>query len=252
MKCRTPRRIRRAFTLIELLVVIAVIGILTALLLPAVQAAREAARRGYCANNLKQIALANSNYTDTWGAYPLGVQFTFNYSTISQHVALLPFLEQTPMFNAVNFDWTIWSKENTTIQGLQVSSFMCPSDSLATKIDVFPGDVLFDPGYDFLYYGPFDTAYTSYAGSAGTWFQHSRNQARLAQSNGLFFRWSSVRLADITDGTSNTVLYAEHAVSLLTDPTERITEGPGWAGGWYGATIFTSFYPINPQRKVQD
>ena len=112
--------------------------------------------------------------------------------------------------------------------------------------------ILNDPGYDFLYYGPFNVAYTSDAGNAGTWFQHSRDPARLAQSNGLFFRWSAVRIAQITDGTSNTVLYGEHAVSLLTDATERIIEGPERAASWYGDTIFTSFYPINPQRQVQD
>ena len=228
------------------------LGILIALLLPAVQAAREAARRSTCTVNLKQIALATANYADVWGALPAGVQFTFNYSTASQHVAILPFLEQAPLFNAVNFDWVIWSAANTTVMGARLDVYQCPSDPMASMTDIYRGDLFFEPGHDFFYYGAFDVAYTSYAGNAGTWFHHSRDLSRLAQCNGLFYRGSATRLSDITDGMSNTVFYAEHAVSLLIDDTERIVEGPQWAGGWYGSTIFTSFFPINPQGKVND
>src|SRR5690348_12805922 len=130
-------RSQRGFTLIELLVVIAIISVLIALLLPAVQAAREAARRTQCVNNLKQIVLATNNYHDAWGCYPQGVQFTFNYSTASQHVALLPFLEQVPLFNLVNFDWNMNSYENTTIWGaVRPMVFVCPSDTMGTRIDL--------------------------------------------------------------------------------------------------------------------
>ena len=214
--------------------------------------AREAARRSTCANNLKQIALATTNYADVWGALPAGVQFTFNYSTASQHVAILPFLEQASLFNAVNFDWVIWSAANTTVMGARLEVYQCPSDAMASMTDIYRGDLFFEPGHEFFYYGAFDVAYTSYAGNAGTWFHHSRDLSRLAQCNGLFYRASATRLADITDGMSNTIFYAEHAVSLLIDDTERIVEGPQWAGGWYGSTIFTSFFPINPQGKVND
>jgi prepilin-type processing-associated H-X9-DG protein/prepilin-type N-terminal cleavage/methylation domain-containing protein len=247
-----PDQKRRGLTLIELLVVITTLAVLVALLLPAVQAAREAARRASCAMNLKQIAMATTNYADSWGALPAGVQFTFNYSTASHHVAILPFLEQAPLFDAANFDWVIWSPANTTILAARLAVYLCPSDSMASMTDVYHGELFFDPGYEFFYYGPFAVAYTSYAGNAGTWFQHSSDLSRLAQSNGLFYRGSATRLAEITDGLSNTTYYAEHAVTLLTDDTERIVEGPLWAGGWYGSTIFTSFFPINPQGKVQD
>jgi prepilin-type N-terminal cleavage/methylation domain-containing protein/prepilin-type processing-associated H-X9-DG protein len=252
MHAGAPDQQRRGLTLVELVVVIGILGVLIALLLPAVQAAREAARRSHCTINLKQIALATANYADVWGALPAGVQFTFNYSTSSQHVAILPFLEQAPLFNAVNFDWVIWSAANTTAMGVKLEVFLCPSDAMASVTDIYRGDLFFDPGHYFFYYGPFEVAYTSYAGNAGTWFQHSSDLSRLAQCNGLFYRGSATRLADITDGMSNTVFYAEHAVSLLIDDTERIVEGPQWAGGWYGSTIFTSFYPINPLGKVND
>ena len=252
MRAGRSDQLRPGITFVELLVTIAILTILGALLLPAVQAAREAARRSSCVRNLRQIALATAHYTDVWGALPAGVQFTFNYSTASQHVSILPLLEQGPLFNAVNFDWIIWSPANTTVMGVTLETYQCPSDPMASMKDAYRGDLFFERGHDFFYYGTFDVSYTSYAGNAGTWFQHSRDPSRLAQCNGLFHRGSAVRLADITDGMSNTLFYAEHAVSLLVDDTERIAEGPQWAGGWYGSSIFTSFYPINPQNKVND
>jgi prepilin-type N-terminal cleavage/methylation domain-containing protein/prepilin-type processing-associated H-X9-DG protein len=253
MHAGTQHRVRRGFTLVELLVVVSIVGLLVALLLPAVQAAREVARRSKCALNLKQIALATTSYADVWGGtLPAGVQFTFNYSTVSHQIAILPFVEQSTMFNQVNFDWLIWSPANTTVMGIGLDVYQCPSDSRASYTDVYPGGLFFESGHDFFYYGEFDVAYTSYAGNAGTWFQHSRDRSRLSQCNGLFYRESATRLAAISDGLSSTVFYAEHAVSILTDDTERIAEGPQWAGGWYGSTIFTSFYPINPQGRVID
>jgi prepilin-type N-terminal cleavage/methylation domain-containing protein/prepilin-type processing-associated H-X9-DG protein len=265
---RRSHAARPGFTLIEILVVIAIIAILIGLLLPAVQSAREAARRMQCTNNLKQIALAANNYHDVYGCFPQGVQFTFSFSTSGHHVALLPYVEQTPLFNAMNFYWIIpWSPQNTTVGGaLRPSFYICPSDTLGTQVDAFPGTDYFDPGYAYFYYGNIPEAYTSYAGNAGTWFRHSRTQAILDQSNGLFFRnegspgagisgstiWTAVRISSITDGTSNTIAHGEHAIGLLTDVVDRMTNGPAWACGWYGDTIFTSFYPINPQNKVQD
>jgi prepilin-type N-terminal cleavage/methylation domain-containing protein/prepilin-type processing-associated H-X9-DG protein len=268
MRARPQSRpVLRGFNLIELLVVIAIIAVLIGLLLPAVQQAREAARRIQCANNLKQIALASNNYHDAYGCYPQGVQFTFDFSTSGHQVALLPYLEQVSLFNAVNFAWVVpWSGANTTFAGpLRPSLYFCPSDTMGGKVDSFSEALYFPPGYTFFSYTSFPQAYTSYAGNAGTWFRHSRAQAVLDQSNGLFFRnqgspgpgipgptyWSAVRIADVTDGTSNTIAHGEHGVGLLTDE-DRIVNGPAWACGWYGDTLFTSFYPLNPQRKVQN
>jgi prepilin-type processing-associated H-X9-DG protein len=236
-------------------------------LLPAVQQAREAARRIQCSNNLKQIALASNSYHDAYSCYPQGVQFTFTYSTSGHHVALLPFLEQSPLYNALNFDWVIpWSDANTTFAGpLRPSTYLCPSDPAASQVDVFDAGIYMPPGYFFFAYTQYAQAYTSYVGNAGTWFRHSRSQAILNQSNGLYFRnrgspgegvpgsttWTAVRIADVTDGTSNTIAHSEHAVGILSD-YDRIVNGPAWACGWYGDTIFTSFYPLNPQRKVEN
>src|SRR5436190_16663007 len=98
----TPRR--RGFTLIELLVVIAIIGVLIALLLPAVQAAREAARRAQCVNNLKQIGLAIHNYHDSRGALP-GAYLVYPVTQFSALSMMLPHLEQANLFNALNFNF---------------------------------------------------------------------------------------------------------------------------------------------------
>jgi prepilin-type N-terminal cleavage/methylation domain-containing protein/prepilin-type processing-associated H-X9-DG protein len=261
---RLARPERPGFTLIELLVVIAIIAVLIGLLLPAVQQAREAARRMQCSNNLKQIALASSNYHDAYGCFPQGVQFTFDFSTSGHHVALLPYLEQVPLFNAMNFNWIIpWSAANTTFGGtVRPSAYVCPSDTMGTQVDSFDEALYFPPGFFYFYYAGFPLAYTSYQGNAGSWFRDSLySQAILNQSNGLFFRneaglpgpttWTAVTIASITDGTSNTIAHGEHTLALLTD-ADRVANGPTWACGWYGDTLITSFYPLNPQNKVQN
>jgi len=149
------QRVRRGFTLIELLVVIAIIGVLIALLLPAVQAAREAARRSQCVNNLKQLGLAVHNYlsnnTDTFPpAHVDGVQ------NFSAHARLLPFLEQTTIFNACNFNlpsrWDGYRGNDglsapqypdegmnfqATAATTQIKSFLCPSDPNPGSTDGF-------------------------------------------------------------------------------------------------------------------
>src|SRR3954451_2672849 len=122
---------RRGFTLIELLVVIAIIGVLIALLLPAVQAAREAARRSQCTNNLKQIGIALHNYHDGTGSLPWG-HGPFGWNDWSASVMLLPFIEQKQIYDAINFNANIsganpGANENRTIQLMRLNVLLCPS-----------------------------------------------------------------------------------------------------------------------------
>ena len=132
------RRPRPGFTLVELLVVIAIIGILVALLLPAIQAAREAARRSQCVNNLKQLALAMHNYSDTHRCIPPGVlaQNPFPYRNGSWLVRIMPHIEQTAAYGQFEFNQTDWTGQDAADRNawikaeLRVSTFRCPSCTL--------------------------------------------------------------------------------------------------------------------------
>jgi prepilin-type N-terminal cleavage/methylation domain-containing protein/prepilin-type processing-associated H-X9-DG protein len=238
---------RSGFTLIELLVVIAVIAVLIGLLLPAVQMAREAARRMQCTNNLHQVALALHNYAGVHGVLPMGYVHqpceiwpdTFCVSH-GPFVALLPQLEQQPLFNAVNFDRNVFLNPNTTIFATAIKALWCPSDPAVEEPGTFE---LLEPV-------PNRVRFTSYVCCTGTWYNHGRNPVRMAQNNGLFWAISSVRFAEVIDGTSNTIALAERAHGLLTK--ESANGWSLWPSGDFGDTQFSTLYPINPQKRVKD
>jgi len=201
---------RRGFTLIELLVVIAIIGVLVALLLPAVQAAREAARRSQCINNLKQIGLGLHNYQSAVGAFPPGAgmqpntlastEWTDGWTNWSAQAMMLPYLEQKPLYDSINFSITAGHDEgspiNLTAYNTIVNSFLCPSDGNAGKANTNN------------YYGCVGTsAYSWWGGQGGPkptkpWVDHR-------PTSGLFQRFSSNDIRDVTDGTSSTIAFSE-------------------------------------------
>ncbi|MGO9917859.1 MAG: DUF1559 domain-containing protein [Isosphaeraceae bacterium] len=254
MKTKTDRSPARAFTLIELLVVIAIIAVLIALLLPAVQAAREAARRVGCVNNLKQLALASQNYLNAVNTLPQGTGVAADpvdgslQPSNNLFIAILPYLEQQPLFSAFNFSLPTYRRANYTISATGVGTLWCPSDATVNVPQTVP-DMIDGPGTMY---------YTSYAGCTGTWYHPSFNPVRQAQINGLYWIQSSVSLAMITDGTSQTLIFGERAHALLSC---AVPAGGGvppcldwhwWTSGAFGDVMFSTLYPINPQRKVVD
>jgi prepilin-type N-terminal cleavage/methylation domain-containing protein/prepilin-type processing-associated H-X9-DG protein len=247
----------RGFTLIELLVVIALIGVLTALLIPAIQAAREAARQAGCANNLKQLALACLNYENVNGALPIGIPMMYdpdpklNFFGTSQSlfVSMLGQLDQQPLYNAVNFSRMIYASPNYTIFGTGLNVLWCPSDPTIQLPS--PQFILYEPPL------PLTTHYTSYAGCTGVfnaepWLHPGDefNPARIFWSNGLFIPHRSICLADITDGTSQTMLLSERAHGLLKG--DDFLNDCWWADSTACDTRFWTMFPMNPFQKIPD
>jgi prepilin-type N-terminal cleavage/methylation domain-containing protein len=216
-RCRS----RLGFTLIELLVVIAIIAILIALLLPAVQQAREAARRTQCKNNLKQIGLALHNYHDTYGVFApgrvrnlySGYASSWYTGNIIWTARILPQIEQAPLYNSIDFnrgfgDTTTdgnTGTANTQAQKSIIPAYLCPSDP-ATG-----GAVFTDPSNGTKVAGPaLNDAYgrLSYVGNGGNGTTES------ATPNGIFGTNSRIGIRDILDGTSNTLLASEGIIGF--------------------------------------
>jgi len=186
------------FTLIELLVVIAIIAVLISLLLPAVQSAREAARRAQCTNNLKQIGLAIHNYESVHSRLPSARTGSPHlWSSLAQ---MLPMLEGTSVQNAINFQLGSlpaparpWDYGNTTALATVIRTFLCPSD---------PGPEKLTPDF-----GP-----NNYMANSGTGRQNGgsfRQEDGFEQVDGVFYDRSSVRFSEVIDGLSNTAAFTE-------------------------------------------
>ena len=181
---------RRGFTLIELLVVIAVMAILIALLLPAVQRAREAARRSQCKNNLKQIGLALQNYHDSNGAFPPAICLPSDDGAWSAQTRLLAYLEKGTLYKQINFRQH-YSGQPNVIQ-TRVATYLCPSEindrqSLEDGLAQYP---------------------INYGVNEGSWLVY--DPSRPTQSNdGAFGPNSRISMASFTDGTSSTLMLSE-------------------------------------------
>ncbi|GIX04371.1 MAG: prepilin-type N-terminal cleavage/methylation domain-containing protein [Planctomycetaceae bacterium] len=186
--------VRRGFTLIELLVVIAIIAILIGLLLPAVQQAREAARRTQCKNHLKQIGLALHNYHDAHRTFPFAQMDTAKgYSAISQ---LLPYLDQAPLYNQINFSLPYNDPANRPALMTELPVLRCPSD-LVNPLSANGGAI----------------NYMANKGSGIIWTSPSGPNTGFPEQNGVLYFQSRVRMSDITDGTSNTAAFSERVLA---------------------------------------
>lgn len=228
----------RGFTLVELLVVIAIIGVLVGLLLPAVQSAREAARRMQCSNNLKQIGLALHNYESTFRVFPPGF---FSQTTgtwpgggndpipeigpgWSVFAMILPQIEQPGLFETINWTLPIGNPANQRARSTIVKEYRCPSDTWNGPVTVWPTTI-----------GINDLAASSYTCSlgGGNPANHPGYSAMYEQQpfNGMFHRNKALKHSDILDGTSNTIGMGERASMFAPN---------GWAGVIPGAqTVFS-------------
>lgn len=241
----------RAFTLIELLVVIAIIAVLIALLLPAVQQAREAARRTQCKNNLKQIGLALHNYLDVNNRFPIGSQGGLSSVQLCRGVnwrtSILPQLDQAPLFSKIDFNGTSsfcsnpgyppGPGQNTVLYGVSVSAFNCPS----SQLDPLGTTSLGGNYADFENYDGSAMQLMAYVGVAGATPDPNGNTATQCCSlgsngticgQGVLPTNQSNSIADISDGTSNTILVVEQSGPVGT-AGNVITAS--YTGGWSGA-----------------
>jgi prepilin-type processing-associated H-X9-DG protein len=250
-------------------VVIAIIAVLIALLLPAVQAAREAARRSQCVNNLKQLGLAVANYVSANNAFPMGMYQSQSqafggpgstpYGGVTMFPALLAQMEQQSLSAAYNFSLASYDNANRTILATGLSVLWCPSDGTVGTGQPAPSNTTFGGTFSST-----QTCYrTSYAGCSGIWMNSAwptpnpingspLTTAAQANNNGVFNYQTSNTLAAVIDGTSNTIAFGEVGNGLIPIASGRYGYGIWTYSGLNPgeSSWFATMYGINPQKRM--
>jgi prepilin-type N-terminal cleavage/methylation domain-containing protein/prepilin-type processing-associated H-X9-DG protein len=221
---------QRGFSLIELLVVISIISILIALLLPAVQQAREAARRTQCKNNMKQIGLALHHYHDNYQTFPPGYLIQPKVNPVmgtpnangdngpgwTALFTILPQIEQANLYTMFNIDVPCWNPANAIQARTPLSVYRCPSDPSASGVYNVVDGCSSSPNVLATF------SLSNYVANAGQIEVWSTPGDLSGKANGPFYRNSTVRVADVTDGLTNTVFFGEQ--------TSYHTIGATWVG----------------------
>ena len=232
-------RSRRGFTLIELLVVIAIIAILIALLLPAVQQARESARRTQCKNNLKQLGLAMHNYHDVHQIFPVSTSQGTGNNLRSGFVGMLPFIDQATVFNAMDMNVNGLTAPNLAFTQKPLAALSCPSNADSSMLHAGADNAgsITVAGADYAFcVGDYMNA-TSTTGSTLT---PTYANGVTSNGRGIFSRYGwSARFRDITDGTSNTIALGE-----------CIGAWCNWQMGWGFQSFGSMAHPINHARNT--
>lgn len=256
---RSPRvQARTGFTLVELLVVIAIIGILVALLLPAVQAAREAARRMQCSNNLKQLGIAMHNYHDrylifarSWWPAGSSIQATNNPNLGPNWVvSILPDYEQQGIFDAIDFSQNMTAAVNEQARSTRIASMICPSDSYSRRPFMGTSNSMTNQMGDNWARGNYgangglafmtDKKHDQFDGAFDTSPGWDKTNSLSYRTRGVIGANSALRMSEITDGTSNTVLIGEIRAGVTSFDSRGVWAMSGacpsglWAHGYRG------------------
>lgn len=254
-------------SLIECLTLTCVLGLCTMLMLPAVQSARNASRRSQCANNLKQLAIAAYNYAEAHGCFPSGSysgtlfnppHWDGHPENFSCFVRLLPYYYygEQALYNSVNFTLCSSAPANLTISATVLNTLICPSDpsNQAIALPATQASNGVSPGWQFnqlypLPPGTWSQTFTSYAGNAGTFtfgFSNLMPPEVLGHYNGVIYNDSHVSMSDVTDGMSNTFLFAERAKGhrYILKPATAVSDN-AWNSGLWNDTLFSTLYPLN-------
>ncbi len=229
---------RRGFTLVELLVVIAIIGILVALLLPAVQSAREAARRMQCQNNLKQLGLALHSYHDQFKSFPpcahwndIGRVRVVNNQELSENwvIMILPFLEQQALYDSFDLERFITDPVNAPARGTELAVMLCPSDE-NNRLKMNGSRYNYGDGW----------ARGNYAANGSLRKSGLVDEFPDEETAGVMMNNRSFSIGEIQDGTSNTILAAEIRAGVVDFDCRGTWAMSGgcpsslWAHGWNG------------------